>query len=316
MSEEMAAAMQGTSSDAFASRYASAQMRPYSTYSKNLGKMATNVARVRGAPPGYYEHPPYDGISVYMAMSRNVGRIDVGDGVFDMSAQARDFVVGVPGSGGKMDSFRGGHGMQVILSPRVLDACSEDAGALAVNFQKLHRSFHSHRKVSDLMVRLAGAGLAAHDPDPLLVDSLVLSLVDALMDFSASHERRTREVTPLDSRTLAVIVDYMDARFGEQITVDQLAHLAGLPLTRFLKAFRNAVGETPYQHLMRRRLEAARLMLMTDAPTIVEIAFDCGFSSQHHLTGLFSERFGISPAAFRKQCLSGDIVERPGAEMA
>lgn len=278
--------------------------------------METSVARVHKAPPGYYEHPPYDGISVYMAMSRAVGRVEVGDGAFDMAAQARDFLVSVPGSGGKMDSFRGGHGIQVIIAPKALDAGIEGSNSSGWDFPQLHKSFHNDKIVGDLLLQIADFGLAANDPDPLRCDALVLALVASLHQYSKASERRSQEAIALSSRSVAEIVDFMEAHIGEAITVEQLAQIVQLPATRFLKSFRNAVGETPYQHLMRRRLEGSRLALMSPSSSIAEVAFEYGFSSQQHLTGLFSERFGISPAAFRKQILGQEIVEQRSEKMA
>ena len=316
MADELAYKISRADNGAFSSRHSSAQLRPFSTYRADLGALGTNVACVRRAPPGYYEHPPYDGISVYMALSRNVGRIDVGDGAFDMAAQAHEFVVGVPGSGGRMDSYRGGHGMQVVVSPKALGSAGEISNGEVWDLGRLHTTFHSNKKVSDLMAELARVCLAANTPDALIVDSLVLRLVNALKEFSDVCSRRGREAAPLDSRIVGRIVEFMDAHLAEQISLDTLAPLAGMPSIQFLRAFRNAVGETPYQHLLRRRLEAARLSLMTEESAIAEIAFACGFSSQQHLTGMFSGRFGISPAAFRKQVLSGEIIEHRSLEMA
>jgi AraC-like DNA-binding protein len=305
-----------TTSEAFAKRHSSDPLRNVSRYRTDLGDLKTSVARVHRAPPGYYEHPPYDGIAVYMAMSRVVGRIDVGDGAFDMAAQARDFVVSVPGSGGKMDSFRGGHGIQVIISPEALDASTEGGSSGGWDFPRLHKSFHNDRIVSNLMLQIADLGLAAKDPDALHCDALILELVVSLHQYSKASQRRSQEAIALSSRSVAEIVDFMQAHIGEAITVEQLAQIVQLPATQFLKRFRNAVGETPYQHLMRRRLEGARLSIMSSSSPIAEIAFEYGFSSQQHLTGVFSERFGISPAAFRKQILGQEIVEQRSEKMA
>lgn len=316
MHDQLTYEMSEADKDVFASRHSSAQLRPFSTYRTDLGTMGTNIACVRHAPPGYYEHPPYDGIAVYMTLSRNVGRIDVGDGAFDMAAHAYQFVVGVPGSGGKMDSYRGGHGMQVVVSPKALSHAGEMSNESVWDLRHLHTTFHSSKQVSDLMSELARVCFAANAPDALNVDSLVLRLVNALKEFSDVCSRHKREAAPLDSGIVGSLTEFMDAHLAEQISLESLAQLANMPSTQFLRAFRNAVGETPYQHLLRRRLEAARLSLITDESTIAEIAFACGFSSQQHLTGLFSERFGISPAAFRTQVLNGEIIEQRSLKMA
>ncbi|MEM8577270.1 MAG: AraC family transcriptional regulator, partial [Pseudomonadota bacterium] len=41
--------------------------------------------------------------------------------------------------------------------------------------------------------------------------------------------------------------------------------------------------------------------LVTTELSIAEIAYNCGFSSQAHLTTRFSEEFGVTPARYRTQ---------------
>ena len=310
MTEQFSRADVHIETDAFRARHMSAQMRPHSTWRANLGGMGTNVARIMQAPPGYYEHPPYDGVSLYMALSRGVGKMDVGEGLFDISVQAGDFVVGVPGAGGQMDSYRGGHGMQIVLSPEALRVAAETRKAPIWDFRRLHTAFHRDRTILNLAKDLVRDGLSTRRPDPLHVDTLVLTLLEALAQFSETCDRRQREAAALDADTVAKVADFMEAHLSEEVTLEALADVAGMPRTRFIKAFRNAVGETPYQHLLRKRLEAARVSIMASSSSLAETAFACGFSSQQHLTGHFSSRFGITPSAFRKQVLNREIVER------
>jgi len=44
---------------------------------------------------------------------------------------------------------------------------------------------------------------------------------------------------------------------------------------------------------------ASKLLLTTSSP-LARVALSAGLSDQSHLTRLFSERLGLSPAAFRR----------------
>ena len=49
------------------------------------------------------------------------------------------------------------------------------------------------------------------------------------------------------------------------------------------------------------RLEKACQQLKESADkNIIDIAFDCGFSSNQYFTRVFKERYGMSPQRFRK----------------
>lgn len=264
-------------------------------------EFTARVTHVHGAPPGVYQHTPHTGLAVYMAMSRKVGSIDVGEGVMPMQAQAGDFIVSAQGAAALMHSFRGGHWVEVVLADATLGADVRD------RWQRRHfaclpqPSFHRERQVSDLIVQIVRHGLSANAPEPLQLDALGCALADALERFFTSEDRRVREVSPLSKRSVAEILDYMDAHISVPISLSDLGGIVGFPPTRFAKAFRNATGKSPYQALIRRRLEAARFALMTGDGRISEISLSCGFSSQQHMTALFSSRFGIAPGAFRKQ---------------
>ncbi|MEL6233495.1 MAG: AraC family transcriptional regulator [Pseudomonadota bacterium] len=266
-----------------------------------LSDMTARVSQILGAPPGVYRHSTHDGLAIYMALSRKVGSIDVGEGVLEMKTQAGEFIVGVPKSAAQIHSFRGGRWIEVVLADPFLSSLAETGRRHPWRSRWVHRSFHKKREIGELLMQIVRGGLSPRPPEPLRLDALACALSDALTRFLDAEFDRRREVDPLSKRAVDEIIDYMDAHLGEPITLRDLAGFAGLRPTRFAKAFRNAAGESPYQALMRRRLEAARFALMTGRASISEIAFAHGFSSQQHLTALFSGRFGIAPGAFRQQ---------------
>ena len=67
------------------------------------------------------------------------------------------------------------------------------------------------------------------------------------------------------------------------------------------RAFKAAIGQSPHQYVLARRIEHARGLLRdTDLP-IVDVALSSGFSSQSHLSNWFVRMVGVSPAAYRRE---------------
>jgi AraC family transcriptional regulator len=96
------------------------------------------------------------------------------------------------------------------------------------------------------------------------------------------------------------VKEHIDARLETTIRNRDLAALARLSEFHFAVAFRNSVGETPHEYLIRRRMDRARqLMLETDMP-LCEIASECGLADQAHLSRLFRRVVGASPASWRR----------------
>ena len=96
------------------------------------------------------------------------------------------------------------------------------------------------------------------------------------------------------------VLAHIEANLGSPIRINDLAAIARLSTFHFAVAFRASVGESPHEHIIRRRVERAQgLMLSTDR-SLSDIAGECGLADQAHLTRLFRRIVGESPAAWRR----------------
>jgi AraC-like DNA-binding protein len=86
----------------------------------------------------------------------------------------------------------------------------------------------------------------------------------------------------------------------DSVPLREAAALAGLHETHFSRAFRQHAGMTANEYRARARVRYASQMLLGTTTSISRIAANAGLSDQSHLTRLFSERLGVSPAAFRQ----------------
>lgn len=93
---------------------------------------------------------------------------------------------------------------------------------------------------------------------------------------------------------------YIDKEYASRINIDDLAQMTRLSSSYFSAAFRISFGTSPHDYICRRRVDqAAHLMMNTDAP-LCEIALDCGFADQSHLSRVFRRITGTTPAARRR----------------
>ena len=93
--------------------------------------------------------------------------------------------------------------------------------------------------------------------------------------------------------------DLADGRYGEPLTVADLARAAGLSRAHFSREFRRAFGESPHQYLLTRRLERAAALLRTTDHSVAEICLSVGLASIGSFTTSFTRTFGKSPTAYR-----------------
>jgi AraC-like DNA-binding protein len=103
------------------------------------------------------------------------------------------------------------------------------------------------------------------------------------------------------ARHLLRAKDLADARYFEQLDVDDLAGAAGLSRAHFSREFRRAFGESPHAYLLTRRMERAAALLRTTDRSVADICLSVGLQSIGSFTTSFTRTYGVSPTAYRAQ---------------
>lgn len=128
----------------------------------------------------------------------------------------------------------------------------------------------------------------------------ILHAEGALTDLiGALSGRHTRLLGGLAPHILRRVEDYIEASLASTIHLNDLALLANMSEFHFHRMFRLVQGCPPHAWITRQRVRRAKQLLRSDTP-IAEVAVDCGFSSQSHLTRVFHNQTGRTPAQFRK----------------
>ena len=97
--------------------------------------------------------------------------------------------------------------------------------------------------------------------------------------FDRSIARHSRQVL----ERLMLAHEFIENRYFERIDCHALANIAGMSKCHFVRVYKQALGESPYQHLIRRRAGAAlNLLGVTLQPTLA-IACAVGFESTSSL---------------------------------
>ncbi|MGB7085066.1 MAG: AraC family transcriptional regulator [Phormidesmis sp.] len=110
----------------------------------------------------------------------------------------------------------------------------------------------------------------------------------------------------LSRSQLARVVDYMKANLAQDLSILDFASLIGMSESHFSRSFKQSVGIAPYQYLLQQRVERAKQLLKQQALkrqalSISDIALDCGFANQTHLTKVFRQMTGTTPKAYQKR---------------
>lgn len=159
--------------------------------------------------------------------------------------------------------------------------------------------------------------------DPLL-EQLALVLADALRtgairdglyidtvaQMIAVHLARTHSVQSraghlppapmVPHQRMRQLIEYIESNLQDHLTLDAMAAQVGISPLYLARAFKGAIGQSPHQYVLMRRIERAKELLRNTDMPIVDVALSVGFSSQSHLSHWMIRHTGVSPAAYRR----------------
>ncbi|WP_299654966.1 AraC family transcriptional regulator [uncultured Tateyamaria sp.] len=96
------------------------------------------------------------------------------------------------------------------------------------------------------------------------------------------------------------VLDHIAQNLPDRMSLDELASIANLSPYHFARVFRDTMGHSPHQYIKLQRVAVAKQMLKRSDEPIAAIAYDCGFSSQSHMTDVFKKTLGVTPGILRK----------------
>lgn len=98
-------------------------------------------------------------------------------------------------------------------------------------------------------------------------------------------------------------IEYIQTHLTEKLSVEEIAANAGYSPSYFSHIFTQETGLSPYQFVVKSRVEQAQQMLKTTRLAIQEIAFQCGFNSAANFCYTFRRMTGSAPQEYRKRPL-------------
>jgi AraC family transcriptional regulator of arabinose operon len=104
----------------------------------------------------------------------------------------------------------------------------------------------------------------------------------------------------LDARMQSV-VDFICENLSAKITLEKLAEVSGLSVSRMAHLFRAQVGTTPQRFLEQQRLDRAMQLLVFTQNSVKSIAYELGFESPFYFTLRFKRHTGYSPRSYRQR---------------
>ncbi len=102
---------------------------------------------------------------------------------------------------------------------------------------------------------------------------------------------------------------YIDKNFSQTNSISQVAKACHIDVRYMARLFRQMASTTPYQYLMRLKLNKAASMLLHSSMTVNEIGRAIGFEDQYHFSRNFKKMHSLSPRNFRNQHINPEQIK-------
>ncbi len=156
------------------------------------------------------------------------------------------------------------------------------------------------RHLLDLSLLLEHEARTGGENGRLYAEGLSTALLARLLCCYSSNR-----LSPIECRRglapykLRRVCEYIEANLASDLSLAELARLAGMSSYHFARVFKQSTGISPHQHLTRRRVERAQELLSEGSRPLVDVAHEIGYKCQSHFTAVFRKMTGVTPSAFR-----------------
>lgn len=101
-------------------------------------------------------------------------------------------------------------------------------------------------------------------------------------------------------KRLLSAIQYIDAHYKENLTLDIIAQKIGYSRCYFSDIFKKCMGMSLWDYIGIKRIEEALFLIKTTDKSITNIALDCGFNNAVNFNKLFKKYTNVTPLFFRK----------------
>lgn len=148
-----------------------------------------------------------------------------------------------------------------------------------------------HRRLERLLTVYSGADLHRELEASHCLEGMLLHLLQNDRDAV-----RAQSDTPM---AVQKVMRYLAEHYAEAISLDRLEELTRTNKFHLSKEFKRYTGFSPYEYLIRLRIEQAKILLKTTDLPAVKIAHEVGIHDANNFNYLFKNRVGMTPIRFR-----------------
>ena len=136
----------------------------------------------------------------------------------------------------------------------------------------------------------------------LYIESLTNTLaINLLRRYAVQKQLPQNYSDGLSKSKLQQIVNYIEAHLNRDLSLKTMAAILHISPHYFSDLFKQSMGISAYQYVVKRRIETAKRLLKQPDLPIIEIAHCTGFKTSSHFSNTFRKHIGVTPSAYRRK---------------
>lgn len=147
--------------------------------------------------------------------------------------------------------------------------------------------------------------VAEHAPSgyitkPFKPQDLISSVFLVMNKITVAEPEQTDEKVKEMPFAITQVLDYIDRNLSEKLDLNTLAAMTGWEPEHFGRIFKDNLGLTPYQYILKTKIERSKELLVRTNETLQAICFQLGFSNYSNFFAAFKKYMKMSPDQYRK----------------
>ncbi|QMW02809.1 helix-turn-helix domain-containing protein [Spirosoma foliorum] len=137
------------------------------------------------------------------------------------------------------------------------------------------------------------------DPEEINEQLFKLKMLELLYDLAVTDKQLLAQLTTLEREFVADLSQVIEANYLKDLSLQQLATLAGRSLSSFRRDFQRIYLAQPAQWLKQKKLEKALDLLLHTRLPISDVGRQVGITNSAHFTRVYKQHFGQTPSQAR-----------------
>lgn len=199
------------------------------------------------------------------------------------------------GIGGAWEDETAATALVVHVSPALLAAATTGLGLPASRVAVAPQYQMRDPQIEHLGWALKAELEAGYPGGRLYTDSLGLALATRLIHLGTTTSAPFATRRALSDRQRRRVVEYIEAHLDRDLSLNQLAEVAGVSVSHFKALFRQSLGLPVHQYVVRRRVDRARVLLLEGKLPLCQVALESGFAHQSHMARWMRRLLDVTP---------------------